>query len=114
MRFETVKTALHVALLDEATGQGVVICPPAVEDVQDPWSVESLQQADWDSMARVLASKGYTLRYTDDWEEVSLMRTRDGREVLSLVAFNEPWCSEMSHVLARLDMLEAVAHGACA
>lgn len=96
----TVRTALHLAVLDPMTGEGLAVLPSPEDDIYLPHRVylpglgevesqASLYGADWSHFLRQLAALGWEPLEDDDGLWCYAGETPDGRMVVGLY-HNDP------------------------
>ena len=110
---QTVAFASHVAYLDPLTGEGLLVLPPAADDLGDPLGGCSLHEVEWGAVVRHLDALGWEPAEGDDGGLCHVGTTRYGREVIGLYG-REPVVSLLSipeqatalHDLGRLAELD--------
>ena len=81
---ETVSYASHIAHLEPMTGEGLLILPRAIDDVEPLIGMVSLHAAEWDRVIRDLDRRGWEPSEDDSGDLVYVGTTVDGRPVIGL------------------------------
>jgi hypothetical protein len=81
---QTIAYAAHVAHLDPVTGEGLLVRPPAADDLVDRLGHGSLHEADWNAAVRHLDDLGWEPSEDEVGGLCHVGHTRDGRAVVGL------------------------------
>ncbi len=78
--------ASHVAYLDDITGCGVLVRPMPHDDVVAPIAGQSLHEADWNALVRLLDDEGWEPIEDEDNRGLPCVEgyTRDGKQIIVL------------------------------